>query len=151
VQRRSISTLHSGSAACELPAVLRFAGLFDVGSDTRSGVNDNDYKVPFRFTGTIDKLTFRLEPPKPSAGDHTAIEQGMARARDPPDPRSQATPPGSAAWRTAQRAAFRCARRLGMAFGAAPLHFVALCAVPSFLNDDPARHALPARNRRKSE
>ena len=92
MQRRSISTLHSGSAACELPAVLRFAGLFDVGSDTRSGVNDNDYKVPFRFTGTIDKLTFRLEPPKPSAGDHKAIEQGMGRARDPPDPRSQATP-----------------------------------------------------------
>ena len=34
---------------------------FDVGSDTRTPVND-DYKLPFRFTGTIDKLTFNLGP-----------------------------------------------------------------------------------------
>ena len=31
---------------------------FDVGVDTRTGVDDNDYQVPFRFTGKLDKLTF---------------------------------------------------------------------------------------------
>ena len=30
--------------------------------DTRTGVDDADYQVPFRFTGTIDKLTVALEP-----------------------------------------------------------------------------------------
>lgn len=35
---------------------------FDVGVDTRSGVNDADYHVPFRFTGTINKLTVKPGP-----------------------------------------------------------------------------------------
>jgi hypothetical protein len=30
---------------------------FDIGADTRSPVDDNDYQIPFRFTGKIDKLT----------------------------------------------------------------------------------------------
>ena len=33
---------------------------FDVGVDTRTPVNDKDYQVPFRFTGTINKVTFNL-------------------------------------------------------------------------------------------
>ena len=33
---------------------------FDVGVDTRTGVNDKDYQVPFAFTGMIDKLTIKL-------------------------------------------------------------------------------------------
>ena len=32
---------------------------FDVGIDTRTPVDDS-YKLPFRFTGKIDKLTFNL-------------------------------------------------------------------------------------------
>jgi len=37
---------------------------FDVGLDTRTGVTLVEYRydVPFTFTGTIDKLTFKLEP-----------------------------------------------------------------------------------------
>ncbi len=40
---------------------------FDVGQDTRSGVAMIEYRYdpPFKFTGTIDKLTFKLEPFKP--------------------------------------------------------------------------------------
>src|SRR3954447_15535485 len=30
---------------------------FDVGVDTRTGVNDKDYQVPFAFDGKINKLT----------------------------------------------------------------------------------------------
>ena len=29
---------------------------FDVGVDTRTPVDDKDYKVPFRFTGKLDKV-----------------------------------------------------------------------------------------------
>jgi arylsulfatase len=32
--------------------------------DTRTGVDDNDYQPPFRFTGKIDKLTIKLVPLK---------------------------------------------------------------------------------------
>ncbi|MGB7564692.1 MAG: arylsulfatase [Prochlorococcaceae cyanobacterium] len=37
---------------------------FDIGEDTRTGVAllENRYEVPFKFTGAINKLTFRLEP-----------------------------------------------------------------------------------------
>jgi hypothetical protein len=37
---------------------------FDVGLDTRTGVALLEYRydVPFKFTGKIDKLTFKLEP-----------------------------------------------------------------------------------------
>ena len=37
---------------------------FDVGLDTRTGVAMLEYRydVPFKFTGKIDKLTFKLEP-----------------------------------------------------------------------------------------
>jgi arylsulfatase len=38
---------------------------FDVGMDTRTGVNDDDYQPPFRFTGTLTKLSFKLGPPQP--------------------------------------------------------------------------------------
>ena len=37
---------------------------FDIGQDTRTGVAmlEYRYEVPFKFTGKIDKLTFKLEP-----------------------------------------------------------------------------------------
>ena len=37
---------------------------FDIGQDTRTGVAMIEYRydVPFKFTGNIDKLTFKLEP-----------------------------------------------------------------------------------------
>ena len=33
---------------------------FDVGVDTRTGVDDDDYQPPFRFSGKVDKLTVKL-------------------------------------------------------------------------------------------
>ena len=37
---------------------------FSIGQDTRTGVALIEYRydVPFKFTGKINKLTFRLEP-----------------------------------------------------------------------------------------
>jgi hypothetical protein len=45
-----------------IPFLVSFDESFDVGVDTRTGVDDNDYQVPFRFTGTLDKLTIKLVP-----------------------------------------------------------------------------------------
>jgi len=45
-----------------LPITLMWAETFNVGIDTGTPVDDEDYKVPFRFTGTIDKLAVRLAP-----------------------------------------------------------------------------------------
>ena len=42
--------------------VLTIDESFDVGVDTRTWVDDNDYQPPFRFTGKLDKLTIKLEP-----------------------------------------------------------------------------------------
>ena len=47
-----------------IPFLLPADETFDVGVDTRTGVNDKDYQVPFPFTGKIDKLTFELGPVK---------------------------------------------------------------------------------------
>jgi arylsulfatase len=44
------------------PNIMPWDETFDVGVDTRTPVEDKDYQVPFRFTGTIDKVTFKLEP-----------------------------------------------------------------------------------------
>jgi arylsulfatase A-like enzyme len=55
---------------------------FDVGVDTRTGVDDKDYQVPFRFTGKLDKLTVKLGPPQLAAAGHKVIEEAVARAKD---------------------------------------------------------------------
>jgi hypothetical protein len=55
-----------------IPFALPFNETFDVGADTRTGVNDQDYEVPFRFNGTIDKLTFNLGPEQLTAVDRKA-------------------------------------------------------------------------------
>jgi len=47
---------------------------FDVGIDTRTPVDDS-YQLPFRFTGKIDKLTFKLGPSQMSAADKKAAEK----------------------------------------------------------------------------
>jgi len=55
---------------------------FDVGIDTRSGVNDKDYQVPFAFNGKIDKLTIKLGPMQLMVEDQKKAAAAVARARD---------------------------------------------------------------------
>jgi len=64
-----------------IPLLMSIDETFDVGSDTRTAVNDS-YKLPFRFTGTIDKLTFNLGPEQLTDTDRKAIADKLARARD---------------------------------------------------------------------
>jgi hypothetical protein len=45
-----------------IPFLMSIDETFDVGVDTRTPVDDKDYQVPFRFTGKLDKLTYKLGP-----------------------------------------------------------------------------------------
>jgi len=57
-----------------IPFLMTIDESFDVGVDLRTGVNDQDYQVPFPFTGTLDKLTYKLEAPSLSAEDQKTLE-----------------------------------------------------------------------------
>ena len=55
---------------------------FDVGVDTRTGVNDKDYQVPFAFDGKIDKLTVNLGPMQLTSDEQQTMQHALARSRD---------------------------------------------------------------------
>jgi hypothetical protein len=55
---------------------------FDVGVDTRTGVNDNDYQAPFPFNGTVNKLTFKPGPSQLTEADQKAAAKAIAIAND---------------------------------------------------------------------
>ena len=63
---------------------------FDIGVDTRTGVNDKDYQVPFAFNGKIDKLTVKLGPSQLAAADQKAAQEGIG-----PSQVRSVLPPGS--------------------------------------------------------
>jgi arylsulfatase len=54
----------------------------DVGVDTRTPVDDKEYQVPFRFTGKLNKLTFKLGPTQLTSDDRQVIRHNLARAHD---------------------------------------------------------------------
>ena len=57
---------------------------FDIGQDTRTGVAMLEYRydVPFKFTGTINKLTFDLGPEQVTAEEREKAQKTVAKARD---------------------------------------------------------------------
>jgi hypothetical protein len=59
---------------------------FDIGQDTRTPVALLEYRydVPFKFTGKIDKLTFKLEPEPKEVSEPRAELGPMAAPK--PDP-----------------------------------------------------------------
>ena len=64
-----------------IPLLMAIDETFDIGVDTRSAV-DGSYKLPFRFTGTIDKLTFKLGPEQLTPADQKAGAEAAAKATD---------------------------------------------------------------------
>ena len=67
--------------AHSIPIIMTESETFDIGSDTRSPV-DFTYEVPFRFTGTIDNLTYKLGPSQISAEDKATVDRAIAIAHD---------------------------------------------------------------------
>ncbi|MFW2365071.1 MAG: arylsulfatase, partial [Desulforhopalus sp.] len=67
-----------------VPMLMQWDENFDVGADTGSPVADDDYQPPFRFTGTLDKLTLTIDRPKLSEEDIKKLQQ-MAHANPASD------------------------------------------------------------------
>jgi arylsulfatase len=59
--------------------IVTLGGRFGV--DTRSTVDDS-YELPFRFTGTINKLTFKLGPSQLAEGENEKVRAAIAKAKD---------------------------------------------------------------------
>ena len=57
-----------------IPMLMAIDESFDIGSDTRTGVDDS-YELPFEFAGTIDKLTFNLGPSQMTADEQKATDE----------------------------------------------------------------------------
>jgi arylsulfatase len=64
-----------------IPLMMTIDETFDIGIDTRTPV-DEGYKLPFRFTGKIDKLTFNLGPSQMAAAEQKAAAEAIRKAMD---------------------------------------------------------------------
>jgi hypothetical protein len=60
-----------------IPLILQWDESFDVGADTGTPVDDQDYQVPFNFTGKLEKLTIAIERPKLSAADEKRLTEAQ--------------------------------------------------------------------------
>jgi arylsulfatase A-like enzyme len=65
-----------------IPFLMAIDETFDVGVDTRTPVDDRDYKLPFRFNGKLNKLTFNLGPVVISEPERKAMHESIIRAKD---------------------------------------------------------------------
>ena len=63
-----------------VPLTLPWDKTFDIGSDTGTPVNDQDYQVPFKFSGKIDKLTISIELPKLTPADIEKLRSAAPNA-----------------------------------------------------------------------
>ena len=65
-----------------LPMILQWDESFDIGSDTLTGVNDEDYKPPFPLTAKLNKLTIKVDRPQLTEEDVKKLENAEATAVD---------------------------------------------------------------------
>ena len=69
-----------------IPLIMQWDENFDIGADTGTPVS-NDYQVPFRFTGKLNKLTLTIDRPKLTPEDERQLMNSASRADDGPDRR----------------------------------------------------------------
>lgn len=55
--------------------------VLNIGSDTLTGVNDEDYKPPFPLTAKLHKLTIRIDRPQLSPEDVKKLEAAARNNR----------------------------------------------------------------------
>jgi len=58
-----------------LPLTKPLDTVVNIGEATLTPVDDKDYQIPFKFTGKIDKITIKLEPPKLSPNDIKKLKE----------------------------------------------------------------------------
>ncbi len=62
-----------------LPLILQWDETFDIGSDTGTSVCDQDYQVPFAFTGKLVKLTLKIDRPKLTPAEEKLLQEKSQR------------------------------------------------------------------------
>ena len=65
-----------------IPFLLTIDETFDIGVDTRTPVDDNDYQVPFRFKGTLSKVTIKLGREQLTEEDRRIMHEHIVHAKD---------------------------------------------------------------------
>jgi arylsulfatase len=65
-----------------IPLIMQWDENLDIGSDTGTPVADADYQVPFTFTGTLEKVTLKLDRPVLTDADKAKLEEAMQKAAD---------------------------------------------------------------------
>jgi len=61
--------------------ILQWDETFDTGSETGTPVDDQDYQVPFKFTGKLNKLTVKLERPELTPADIRGLKRQREKRR----------------------------------------------------------------------
>ena len=60
-----------------IPFILAWDENLDVGSDTGTPVDDQDYQTPFAFTGKIDKITLSIARPTLTPEDEKQLREAQ--------------------------------------------------------------------------
>jgi arylsulfatase len=63
-----------------IPVGLQWDENFDMGADTGTPVSD-DYQVPFKFTGKLNKLTLKIDRPELTTADIEKLRQATRNNR----------------------------------------------------------------------
>jgi len=65
-----------------IPLIFAVDETFDIGSDTGSGIDDQDYQVPFTFGGKIESLNITVDSPTLTPADIQKLKQAEMSAAD---------------------------------------------------------------------
>jgi hypothetical protein len=57
--------------------ILQWDENFDVGADTGTSVDDQDYQVPFEFNGKLNKLTLTINRPQLTPADIEKLKEAQ--------------------------------------------------------------------------
>jgi hypothetical protein len=77
-----------------IPFTLQWDESLDIGSDTGTPVDDNDYATPFTFTGKLNKITLNIDRPKLSPEDIKRLQETARAAGDGPSAEASKTTVG---------------------------------------------------------
>ena len=64
-----------------IPFILQWDENFDIGADTGTPVDDQDYQVPFTFNGKLNKLTLVIDRPQLTPSDIEKLKQATRNNR----------------------------------------------------------------------
>jgi arylsulfatase len=65
-----------------IPMILPLDESFDIGADTLTGVDDNDYRPPFKLNVKLNKLTIAVHEPRLTPEDVRRLREGREKAGD---------------------------------------------------------------------